>query len=194
VHVLPRDVIVVPGGDLVATGLQWIRAGGSVEDVLRRGCLLAAAELAHRVVPERLAALMGAATVGEVAAWLGAAVGLDPRGGWLEAAVAAEAEFRAQLHECGPGTPGWAEAVSRAAAEVRGLVACGLRHLPPGDREHELRAGLEREVAALRERCAGLEAAAAADARPPTHRQVQEAVRRLLSNLPGRSGRPGSAG
>ena len=90
---LPHNLVETTDGSLEVIDREWGPSDVSRDDFLARGVLMTALKLVFRTPPSR----WPCETVGEVAAHMGAMVGLDPSGDWLAAAAQREAEFEAEV-------------------------------------------------------------------------------------------------
>jgi SAM-dependent methyltransferase len=90
VDLVPHNLIVQDGGQLVMIDREWQHAGYTREDVIRRGVLLLALHLTERTPPER----WSGKTVEDVARHLGNMVGDACSGDWLDDTVVREAKLQ----------------------------------------------------------------------------------------------------
>ena len=141
----PHNMILKPDGGIGLIDQEWLLLGASVQDILERGTLWLAIFLAERVPSERLPA----ERVDQLARVLGSWVGLDAEGAWLDRAIDREGAFQAQVNVCDPGDEpgGWSFALDEFRERLRRLVDRSLSELPLGEREHDIRARLEKELA-----------------------------------------------
>ena len=92
---VPHNLVVAPDGDLVLVDDEYRGTGWAREDVLARGALTLAMKLAQVTSAER----WDQATIGDLAAHLGAMVGLE--GDWIDGAVRREAGLRCTVRPPG---------------------------------------------------------------------------------------------
>ncbi|MGH2689123.1 MAG: methyltransferase domain-containing protein, partial [Actinomycetota bacterium] len=141
VDLLPQNIVVAPAGDLHVIDQEWSSAAYGPDDVLSRGALLLTLQLWDRLVPEH----WDGEVLRDVALAIGAAVGLDPAGSWLEGAIERESRLQAQVQSDPPDSPGFADAAAAQQSLIEAGLANPLRMIPSGVREHELRAAAEIE-------------------------------------------------
>lgn len=137
VALLADDLIAGAGGSLTPTH-AGVRVGGwSADDAFGRGILLLGIEAALRTPPSRWA---GCDTVRDIVARLGSLAGLPE--GWVDRAVATEADWRARTRTVSPlGGPraGHAEDWTE---RLRTELDRNIWSLPLGHREHDVTAHL----------------------------------------------------
>lgn len=116
---LPHNVLVDADGGVHPIDLEWEHHGAEVSDVLERGLLV----LAHQLAEAGWRGAAEGSTARELAGWLAVAIGARP--GFVDAAVEREVRF-ATLASCGGevGTDAVADAVravwrARVEAKVR---------------------------------------------------------------------------
>jgi SAM-dependent methyltransferase len=135
----PHNMILRPDGEIELIDQEWWLLDASPRDILERGTLWLAIFLAERRPPDRLPA----DRVDKLARILGTWVGLEAS--WLERAIDREAALQAQVCECDPDDRSelWRTAVRAARQRLQQVVDLQVTALPLGEREHDLRAGLE---------------------------------------------------
>ena len=96
---IPQNMVVASDGHLCAIDDEWRAFGQPAANVLTRGVLLLGQELANgRSLAGDWA---GCRTFRDVVIALGAAIGLDSSGSWIESAVVEEARFRSAVSLAG---------------------------------------------------------------------------------------------
>jgi SAM-dependent methyltransferase len=132
---IPQNLIVGPDGGLCVVDDEWRAFDQTAPKVLARGVLLLGQALAERGRPA--GQWRGCQTFREVVTKVGAVVGLDQRGLWIESAVAEEARFQAAVNL----TPLSADAEIRAAERLYSFLTTDVQAEPvPPDQQMRSRA------------------------------------------------------
>jgi SAM-dependent methyltransferase len=140
IDLVPHNLILDNRGRLVAIDREWIDHSYTQEDVVKRGVILVATQLGARTPDER----WPCDTVADLARYLGAKVGLDSDGAWINAAVQREATLQAEvvLH---PDDSDRSAREMIAAALHRDLER-SLRDMPLAERDQPRLAALQAQL------------------------------------------------
>uniref|UniRef100_UPI00356639C7 glycosyltransferase n=1 Tax=Actinotalea sp. TaxID=1872145 RepID=UPI00356639C7 len=125
---VPHNLIRRSDGTLAVVDQEFVHPSATPDQVLRRGLLWFASKVAAVSVPGRWPA---ASTVRDLAAHLGAMVGLDADGDWIDRAVAEEAAVQAEIRLV-PGTVDDPLAVQ--VGDLQGVLAAQISENSLGER------------------------------------------------------------
>lgn len=110
--------MVSESGDLRPVDQEWWRRGYGVTEVLERGVIWLAHQVAQLTPPGR----WQGTTVADIATHLSTLAGMPSGGDWLASALQCEAEFQALVHDCEPADPGYKAAAENRLGQLRELM------------------------------------------------------------------------